>query len=888
MKGLEEVHGSVHKYLNDSFRFMQLSKYERNAIGDFTKDFNFSASLILKNSKEMRKSIQIVRSDVNIIVEREAKELLDNQLDALDQLDEMLTLFEKSWHLCEVFILNPTKNVSLEMSRWLKTSSFPFPFNEYVQAIRHNSQPELCNNIAIDDIFDKSPNYWDTIYDLLLRGQNNQVVTLLQLHSEIAEALLVSQTNLERKVVSSHRQSSIDSRQCELLFECILSHPYISFINEELYDTDNLPIAIASQFQDWRNSVNKLRNSNMSLLIQIPQLDTILRILLGELSTLEEISRCEWTSYTLGLLLYVYPPPLTKASLSKIVEEALSLHHQRHAMNDRESIAIRNMREIMMGNLGPLMRSLYETNRQHFSSNNGAIKDISKSDSFSKCIQEMMSLVALVSVTNLTQLLVKSVIKSELAEPNPSYRNECSFAEELLLESAVRLNNAEFPLEMVAGYLSKCPIQGSHYFRRIIPMRPIRCDNDAIEIANILRSNGFENEASSVLIARGMWWLRKSIHTSKKVGHHHPTSMHGISTVPKAISFFQLAGESGNNMIYELIDQSLWRCCKAVVESGFFEGINITPSAPIATPPHRTGLNPSPHVIAKGYEMKSDSIRGNESRMITDEQEEKLNEDQAKLRQSSLLEAINEANDVISTIIELSNDEVASLSPPTQNVSKAALAKASNALQNYFTSVNFAIAGLAAVTDVDRQHNFVQAARLLANLIADEHDSNQTKPIVSMRYWLHILDVIAWLSTAIIQLSQKPLLEPILGNSSSANHANTNNIGILFTKGKVCMLMKSLEEVTGSYNSSFYTNNIKPEYLQSIRLSLMGLLTASIIQDNSNIRKSNENDENSNNNYNNSFKQINHISPSKMSRDSKGIRYGRFNFTSEVLSGSIF
>lgn len=70
-------------------------------------------------------------------------------------------------------------------------------------------------------------------------------------------------------------------------------------------------------------------NSNLPLLVRLPELDTVLRILLGDSTVIRRLlmppaeeAEMDWTRLCLALMLFVHPPPLSRLDLVHLVEEA--------------------------------------------------------------------------------------------------------------------------------------------------------------------------------------------------------------------------------------------------------------------------------------------------------------------------------------------------------------------------------------------------------------------------------------------------------------------------------------------------------------------------------------------------------------------------------------
>jgi hypothetical protein len=247
----------------------------------------------------------------------------------LDQEYYAVHSMEKSWHVCEVFFLNPTKLLSLEFVKWLREVCCPLPLDVFVEQLASADQPELIAG----DAGSSSWGYWQLVYQLVLQGSLGAASALLQSHSEIAAALQESGGSMQGLA-----GASISRAQCLALFEVLAGHPFAALTAAQAGDAGALGATAASsmavEFSSWQQRVAKLRQSNNALLTSVPELDMVLRALLGEASTLEHLSRqpvptagseggFHWARLCIGMLLYVHPPPLNRGDLGRVVEQCV-------------------------------------------------------------------------------------------------------------------------------------------------------------------------------------------------------------------------------------------------------------------------------------------------------------------------------------------------------------------------------------------------------------------------------------------------------------------------------------------------------------------------------------------------------------------------------------
>ena len=161
--------------------------------------------------------------------------------------------------------------------------------------------------------------YWESVYQECLQGKTDTVCQLLRLHSEVAEA------------PTTARPGSISQAQCNKLFDAILSHPFTALVHAGGKASLLLQNSsqISAEFSSWQVRVRKLRQEGMPLLSRIPELDSVLRILLGEPSALESYSGLSiggewaWAKLAIAQLLYVHPPPLGAQDLSVVLEDCI-------------------------------------------------------------------------------------------------------------------------------------------------------------------------------------------------------------------------------------------------------------------------------------------------------------------------------------------------------------------------------------------------------------------------------------------------------------------------------------------------------------------------------------------------------------------------------------
>lgn len=163
--------------------------------------------------------------------------------------------------------------------------------------------------------------YWETVYALILEGRLLDAWEILTLHRELA-ALIGSNEGYN---------SAADRNVLEGIYDILTTHPYIHLVNALNTNNGNndksmnISPSITLEFTDWQEKISVILKGNSPLLGRISELNTVLLLLVGDKNSLVEKSCGEWTTLGIGLFLYVYPPPLIRSSISKIVESVMVL-----------------------------------------------------------------------------------------------------------------------------------------------------------------------------------------------------------------------------------------------------------------------------------------------------------------------------------------------------------------------------------------------------------------------------------------------------------------------------------------------------------------------------------------------------------------------------------
>lgn len=186
-------------------------------------------------------------------------------------------------------------------------------------AIENGRSLERLKNAIEPELAD---GYWYAVYERALLGDLALCREVLRLHSEVRDA------------PASSAAGAVTRGQCDALMEILSTHPFASlceFPATQAPAVSNVA-TVAADFAHWQHRVRKLRQSGLPLLLRIPELDMLLRVLLGESSALEQCAERSssgawvWARVAIAQLLYVHPPPLGAADLARVLEGCFRSH----------------------------------------------------------------------------------------------------------------------------------------------------------------------------------------------------------------------------------------------------------------------------------------------------------------------------------------------------------------------------------------------------------------------------------------------------------------------------------------------------------------------------------------------------------------------------------
>jgi hypothetical protein len=118
----DEVAGLCRRFLNASYA--TYTSVPRNIDAQLIGDDQ--RSVLAGSSAAFRGHLKRLAEDVSSTAERLDQGGASGELlSRLESYYDLLYSIEKSWHVCEIFTINPTKTLSLELVRWIKVRSDP-------------------------------------------------------------------------------------------------------------------------------------------------------------------------------------------------------------------------------------------------------------------------------------------------------------------------------------------------------------------------------------------------------------------------------------------------------------------------------------------------------------------------------------------------------------------------------------------------------------------------------------------------------------------------------------------------------------------------------------------------------------------------------------------
>jgi hypothetical protein len=599
-------------------------------------------------SQSFRENIRVLLSDIEAFAEISHERGNTGLLSNLEMDYDLGRKIERSWHMCEIFFLSKSKFVSLDLARWLKGNHLPVYLEQRMQEIIDVSggSPE------------SSSGYWDLISELAMQGRLDDILGVLQLHSQYEGMKAQYPTAIAdlESILQSHPFASITVWGGDL---------------EATLEATLLSRDIPQKLRYWQQAIKKFQSSQ--LMSRMPHMFVLFDILLGDKDVLFDRSEGDWTKYGLSLLLYVYPPPLLRTNIAQILEEAVEACRSSDIeMTAKDSELQMTFLSALQGDVGLVLKDLYETAQCPVLTRpiqNGA-EESQKSS--------LLPLAALASTGHLTYLLIKGGGLTDLLEPLPDSSAGCAFPEELLLQIAECLNDMYMPPDVIAGYLSACPTRGSTYIPTLLSRRNPKSDSETQSIAKTLREHGCSAEAREVEVRRGMYWFNKQTRPG----------------LVRAAYFYQLAADSSRTTA--LIERTLWgTACAVRACVTLFPGLKSWPIVP-ALPFSSDKKIPRSDLHVFWTSQQQNSSLGAMA-MDTDD-------DSASVE--ALIETLEFAEDVLSA---LRYDE------------STAQIDLTKCLRTYCTAIRKSLRSIDDGVDVDSKVlGYSQACRLLCDLVLTE------------------------------------------------------------------------------------------------------------------------------------------------------------------------
>lgn len=523
---------------------------------------------ISQTSAIFRESLRTVTVELSTIAEAISNN--DSKAeDIIPVLETQHTILQnvlQFWNLIEIFSLSSSKFVAFDVIEWLQCEQFSVPeYYEHFSSLTHPERYEAAQW-----------SFWDCVYEMVLQGQLSIAVEFLKLHSEFASFFRTS---------SEHAYSVLSQDHVFAFFSLLESYPYLSFVvpnsesvthsGKDLFrqryaQQHNLP----AEFAVWAERIAEFRSMKSEILLKIPEIDFLLRLLLGESRAIEVQSRASWKMVALGQLLYQFPATqMTKVNLRRILD---GLIEQYEKSTDGVTEIFRS---IMVGNVGKMMKMVYEYSTFPHCDD-------------SACGAKEFSVFLLLQLVHLSRLLVVGGKVVELATPLPLASCEASFFEEVALQCTEALQGLGYSHEIIRQYLLLCPHRGRDFYRVFLVSRPVRSDEDCLSVAEALRSEQFFPEAREVLVTRGSFWLKRTRFLALRESIAFNRKAYGwasvsSSTLAKAAYFFFMAKDFAR--VELLLETAFYRCAHAVVECSFYfqQMLSIFPGPPV--PPQRPG-----------------------------------------------------------------------------------------------------------------------------------------------------------------------------------------------------------------------------------------------------------------------------------------------------------
>ena len=487
----DEVNKCCADFLKETYlRFHSLrvnveNKDEDSQYGGGGFDTRISEELF-QGSREMREMLVQLISN------------LDEALPQESETIDILISLQRSWHMFEIFLLNPTSLLSLEMAIWIKENHLSklVPIEQIKETILQMPDPENYTEEKDHGVI----TYWDFVYSFAMIGDLCDCWELLQIHSKILSTAVSGSGRASRHV-------NLESQGAQLLGLILTSHPYASLTdNVDGIMTDYGQRSLQAELAVWKERVYSFHSARagVALLQSIPELQVLLSILGGNDEVYSDIvGDGDWDRVALAQLLYVHAPPLTRADLCKILTTTMR-------MKPGE------------GDLRTRIKSIIE---QKIASEVAYMWKTLGSIDIGTPILQLPALMSSVSSFYVLYLLYHSRFR-DLNAINPYSADELPFyqkviidvCEELQVRNIVLEDNSlglcdtkkdeNVALKVLLEFIDCCPDEKIklELTKKILPTLSIDADLKAIQISEALRDKELLTEAANVDCNRGKYW----------------------------------------------------------------------------------------------------------------------------------------------------------------------------------------------------------------------------------------------------------------------------------------------------------------------------------------------------------------------------------------------
>jgi hypothetical protein len=744
--------------------------------------------------------------------------------DFADELIDVLINIQKIWYLCEIFLLNPTKLLSLELARWLKEAGNQIYLDEIYESIQYMERPELYDGKALSHQGQGGIGYWNFAYKLAMQGSLSDLWSLLSLHSDFSR--------LENSGNQANRNSIFGMNEVSALKEIILSHPYVSMLDstESLFDDSSLEVAsnqIASELRAWKEKVKQFRQPNNELTGRIPQLVKVIEILSGEKSVLINYCDGDWMSLTLAELLYTYAPPLSRVNLRKIVEESMSSTLMETETNLELFQNNKNtMQSIIAGEVGPAVQYMYECRRRV---------------PLTYEVLPECGILFLTITAYICYFLVEGGGISDLKVPLQEERST-SYIEEVLVDLITELHIHRYPIQILLGFINICPTLKYELSLSILPRIEVFTDQDASVLVDILREQSkmaeeeeelvdiqeqLIQEANTILIARGNWWM-----------HHFPISdksdtdtdigIQGYRSLSTALNFFYHAGDLSK--------------CHAVIDTIMMRLINAVTNCKLFFPKLRKveiyAITPMSITISKSTKNTEDT----ESNWRAIPSESLRNEKEVNDHASHLMMlALEDAEQAIK-LLSADNSKFPQLKSNYQT----------SYITAYVSAIRKFIDPILKQDDNEDRYNYPLhpdsasvkwAATLLGKMVLQKE--------LPMRYSIHVLELITWLNQCYcmshmdevsMEMREKNFFRKDIPEDipecPEQGYKKYSDTQCAFRKREVYSLLTELEALLSSRDVDRLKMDITNEELKALRMNFGKMLSDACILENAEIGRS--------------------------------------------------